>query len=203
MLAWAFWNCEWINVAQAMSNAKSPSGSANYSFIAVCLHWLLALGIIGTVLVGFYMTSLPLSPTRVKLVNWHKWAGLTILMLSAFRLLWRLTHRPPPEVPMPVWQRWAARATHGALYVLFFSVPLAGWAYSSAAGFPIVLYAVWPLPDWVPVDRDLAETLKVLHHNLAYAMTTLVLIHVAAALKHQFIDRDGLLGRMWPGRSPS
>lgn len=186
-----------------MSNAKSPSGSAKYGLTAVCLHWLLALGIIGSLVVGFYMTSLPFSPTRVKLVNWHKWAGVTILMLSAFRLLWRLTHRPPPEVPMPAWQQWAARATHGALYVLFFAVPTAGWAYSSAAGFPIVLYSVWPLPDWVPVDRDLAEIFKALHHYLAYAMAALVAMHIAAALKHQFIDRDGLLGRMWPGGSTS
>ena len=140
-------------------------------------------------------------PTRLKLFNWHKWAGVLILLLSALRLLWRLAHRPPPAPAMPGWQRRAAAATHGLLYALFFAVPLAGWAYSSASGFPIVVFGVLPLPDWVPVNRELADTLKALHHWLAYALGGLVALHVAAALKHQFIDRDGLLARMWPARA--
>ncbi len=179
-----------------MRNSGSPSSTSTYSTTAVVLHWLLALAIIGTLAVGFYMTGLPFSPTRLKLFNWHKWAGMTILLLSAFRLLWRLAHRPPLEVAMPAWQRWAARATHATLYGLFFAVPLAGWAYSSAAGFPVVLYAVLPLPDWVPVNRELADSLKALHHVLASALAALVAIHIAAVVKHQWIDRDGLLQRM-------
>ena len=189
-----------------MTNSDTATGSPFYSASAVWLHWLLALAITGSLAVGLYMTSLPFSPIRLKLFNWHKWAGVTILILSAFRLLWRLTHRPPPDLPMPAWQRLAAHAVHWALYALFFAVPLAGWAYSSAAGFPIVLYAVLPLPDWVPVDRELAEILKALHHYLAYAMAALIAIHMAAALKHQLINRDGLLERMRPrlnGRSIS
>ena len=83
-----------------------------------------------------------MSMTRLKLYNWHKWAGVTILALSAARLLWRLGHRPPPDAPGPRWQKLAAHGTHLALYALFFAVPLAGWAYSSAAGFPIVLFGV-------------------------------------------------------------
>jgi cytochrome b561 len=129
--------------------------------------------------------------------------GMTILMLSAIRLVWRLTHQPPPDIPMPAWQRRAAHVTHLVLYTLFFAVPLAGWAYSSAAGFPIVLFAVLPLPDWVPVNRDLAEVLKALHHVLAYAMAALIAIHIAAALKHHLIDRDGLLARMRLGSTGS
>jgi cytochrome b561 len=143
-----------------------------------------------------------MSPLRLKLFNWHKWAGITILALSALRLLWRLAHRPPADVPMAAWQRRAAHLTHFALYLLFFLVPLAGWAYSSAAGFPIVVFGVIPLPDFVPVDRALAEILKSSHHLLAFALALVVLGHVAAALKHQFIDRDGLLHRMWPRSSP-
>ena len=162
------------------------------------MHWLLAIAIIGSLGVGLYMTSLPFSPTRLKLFNWHKWAGMTILMLSALRLLWRLTHRPPSDLPMPAWQRLAAHATHWMLYALFFAVPLAGWAYSSAAGFPIVLYGLLPMPDWVPVDRDLANILKSLHHYLSYAMAALIVAHIAAALRHHFVDRDGLLNRMRP-----
>jgi len=99
---------------------------------------------------------------------------------------------------MAPWQARAAHATHGLLYLLFFAVPLAGWAYSSAAGFPIVVFGLLPLPDFVPVDKGLAEAAKQAHAVLAYGLAALVGLHVAAALKHQVIDRDGLLARMWP-----
>jgi cytochrome b561 len=175
--------------------------STRYDPLAITLHWLLALLILGSLGVGLYMTGLSLSPTRLKLYNWHKWAGVTILLLSGIRLLWRLTHRPPPDVPGPAWQQRAARGAHRALYVLFFAVPLSGWAYSSAAGFPIVYFGVLPLPDFVPVNRDLAEALKLLHHWLAWGLGVVVVLHVGAALKHHFVDRDGLLQRMLPGRA--
>jgi len=178
----------------------TPTDVARYSLPAIVLHWLLALLILGTLGVGLYMTGLSLTPTRLKLYNWHKWAGMTILALSALRLLWRLVRRPPPAPPMPAWQRRAAAASHGLMYLLFFAVPLAGWAYSSAAGFPVVWFGVLPLPDWVSPDRALAEAIKPLHRALAYALAGLVVLHVAAALKHHFVDRDGLLRRMGPGR---
>lgn len=174
--------------------------SPRYHPVSMALHWLLALLILGSLAVGLYMTGLPFSPQRLKLYNWHKWAGVVILALSAARLLWRLAQRPPAMPPMPAWQARAAHGAHLALYLLFFAVPLSGWAYSSAAGFPIVLFAVLPLPDWVPVSRELAETLKPVHHYLAYALAAVIGLHVAGALKHHFIDRDGLLLRMLPGR---
>ena len=177
------------------------SPATRYTPIAIALHWLLALAIVGAFCVGLYMADLPFSPTRLKLYNWHKWAGVTILALSALRLLWRLTHRPPADLPMPAWQARAAHATHGLLYVLFFAVPLLGWGYSSAAGFPIVWFGVLPLPDFVPKDKALADTLKELHKFAAYGLGLLVLAHVAGALKHRFIDRDGLLARMGIGRA--
>jgi cytochrome b561 len=171
-----------------------------YTTTAIALHWLLALMIAGSLVVGLYMTSLPFSPQRLKLYNWHKWAGVTILVLSAARLAWRLAHRPPAALPMPRWQARAASLTHGLLYALFFAAPLAGWAYSSAAGFPVVLFGVLPLPDFVPKDRALAESMKALHGALVWLLGAVVLLHVAAALKHRFIDRDALLQRMWPQR---
>jgi cytochrome b561 len=176
-------------------NATSPT---RYSALAIGLHWLLAVAIVVTFCVGWTMADMPFSPLRLKLFNWHKWAGATILGLSALRLLWRLTHRPPPDAPMPLWQRRAAHLTHGLLYLFFFAVPLVGWAYSSAAGFPIVLYGVLPLPDFVPVDKDLAEIIKPWHGRLAWTLAVLVLAHVGAALKHHFIDKDALIARMWP-----
>lgn len=179
---------------------KTSPPSSRYSGVAIAFHWLLALLIVGTFSVGLYMHELPFSPTRLKLYNWHKWAGVTILALSALRLLWRLTHRTPPDLPMPAWQRLAAHGAHWALYALFFLVPLAGWAYSSAAGFPIVVFGVLPLADLVAPDRALAEVLKERHALLAFALAAVVLLHVVAALKHHFIDRDGLLDRMRPAR---
>ena len=171
-----------------------------YDRIAIALHWLLALMIATSVSVGLYMADLPLSPTRLKLFNWHKWAGITILLLSALRLLWRLSHRPPAPPPMPAWQRRAAQGTQVALYLLFFAVPLVGWAYSSAAGFPVVVFGVLPLPDFVAPDRALAALLKQWHGVLAYSLAAAAMLHVGAALKHQWLDHDGLLLRMLPGR---
>jgi cytochrome b561 len=172
----------------------------HYTRTAIALHWLLAFALLVSFSVGLTMTELPMSPQRLRLYNWHKWAGITILTLSALRLAWRLRHRPPADVAMPAWQRQAAHWTHRALYALFFLVPLAGWAYSSAAGFPVVVFGLLPLPDFVPADKALAEAIKPLHKTLAYLLALLVLGHVAAALKHHFVDRDGLLGRMWPAR---
>ena len=174
--------------------------STRYDPVAIALHWLLALAIAGAFSVGLYMHDLPLTPLRLKLFNWHKWAGITILSLSALRLSWRLTHRPPPDLPMPAWQARAAHGVHLALYLLFFAVPLAGWAYSSSAGFPVVVFGILPLPDFVPVDRALSQALKSLHGLLAWTLAAAAVLHVAAAFKHHWVDRDGLLLRMRPGR---
>lgn len=174
------------------------SAPPRYTATAIAFHWLLAAALLGMMALGMTMTELPLSPTRLKLFNWHKWAGITIAVLSLLRLVWRLTHRPPPDTELPAWQARAAHAAHVALYVLFFAVPLAGWMYSSAAGVPVVWFGVLPLPDLVPADRELAQTLKAAHHALAIAMAAIVAVHVAAALKHHWFDGIGTLGRMWP-----
>lgn len=188
-----------------LSHHSVALNSPRYTRTAMLLHWLLGIALVTVFGVGLYMADLPFSPQRLKLYNWHKWAGVSILMLSLLRLLWRITNRPPalPQAmasAMPSWQHKVHHATHHLFYVLFFAVPLIGWAYSSAAGFPIVFLGLWQLPDFVPVSPELAESLKPLHEISAYAMVGLVVVHVAAALKHQFIDRDGLLLRMLPGR---
>ena len=180
----------------------SPAGrpmttDKRYTATAIGFHWLLALMITASFAFGLYMVDLPFSPTRVRQYNWHKWAGITILALSALRLLWRLGHRPP-TLPghMPVWQQRASHVTHGLLYLFFFAAPLAGWAYSSAAGFPVVYFGLLQLPDWVPRNAELAATLKLVHRVLTYSLAALVVLHVLAALKHHVLDRDGLLSRM-------
>lgn len=188
-----------------MTSATAPAAAParRYTRTAMLLHWVLGLALVGLFGVGLYMTGLPFSPQRLKLYNWHKWAGITLLMLSVLRLIWRATHRPPAlpatvQDAMPAWQRVAHHGTHHLLYLLFFAVPLIGWAYSSAAGFPIVFLGLWQLPDFVPVSKELADAIKPWHQYTAFAMAGLVLLHVAAALKHHFIDRDGLLARMLP-----
>ena len=183
------------------AHTKTLPDQARYTRTAIALHWLLALLLIGLAGSGCYMANLPFSPAKLKLINWHKWVGICVLALSALRLLWRLTHRPPALPPavleaMPGWQRVAHHGVHALMYLLFFAVPLAGWAYSSAAGFPIVLFGVLPLPDWLGADKALAAGIKPLHALLAMALMALVALHVAGALKHQLIDRDGLLSRM-------
>lgn len=184
-----------------MSSHHSPE--SRYHGVAILLHWVLGAALIAVFALGVYMADLPFSPQRLKFYSWHKWAGMLILLLSVLRLVWRLTHRPPAlpaaiEQAMPRWQAVAHHATHHGLYLLFFAVPLIGWAYSSAAGFPVVLFGVLPLPDFVPVDKALAELIKPWHQISAFAMAALVLLHVAGALKHALIDRDGLLQRMSP-----
>ena len=186
-------------------NAAISPPTERYGATAIALHWVLGLAIVAMLVMGWYMSGLPFSPQRLKLYNWHKWAGMSILALSVLRLLVRLVQRPPQLpasicVAMPPWQQRAHHGTHLLLYALFFIVPLLGWAYSSAAGFPIVVFGLIPLPDFVPVSPALADTLKPLHGLAAYALAALVALHVGAALKHHFIDRDGLMIRMLPGR---
>lgn len=176
-----------------------PTAAPRYGNLAIAFHWLLALMLVGSFGVGLYMSGLPFSIQRVKLFNYHKWAGMTILALTILRLLWRLRHAPPPEVAGPRWQQRAAKATHAAMYLLCIAIPMVGWAYSSAAGFQIVVFGVLPMPNLLMVNPELADAIKPWHARLAYALAALVLLHVAAGLKHQFVDRDGLLSRMLPG----
>jgi cytochrome b561 len=184
-------------IPMRFTSRHTSAMSSRYTSPAIVLHWLLALLIVGTLGFGLYMVELPFSPARLKQYNWHKWAGMTILILSALRLLWRLTH-PAPALPahMPLWQQRASHLSHGLMYALFFAIPLAGWAYSSALGFPIVLYGVLPLPDWVGKDAELAKTLKIIHRYLAYSLAALVAVHLGAVAQHQWVLKDQLLNRM-------
>jgi cytochrome b561 len=170
--------------------------TARYTGVAIALHWLVALLIVAALGVGSFMADLPLSPTRLRLVNWHKWTGVTILALTLLRLLWRLTHRPPPDVAMPRWQTGLAHAGHALLYLLCLAVPLVGWAYSSAAGFAVVWLGVLPLPDLLPADKAMAQAVKPWHAALAWTLAVVVTGHVAAALWHQVVNRDGVIDRM-------
>ena len=164
------------------------------------LHWVIALLIAVGFTVGLTMVDLPLSPQKAKVFAYHKWIGITVLALV--RVAWRATHAGPPELAMPVWQRLGARATHVLLYALMLAIPLVGWMYTSAAGFPVVYLKLVQLPDLVSKDNELAALLKIVHKVLAWSLSGIVALHVAAALKHHFIDRDTTLKRMLAWRRP-
>ena len=188
---------------------KPPSNSCpdkRYGGVAIGLHWLIAIAIIGSFSLGFYMSDLPLSPQKLKFYSWHKWAGVTIFLFVLFRLVWRLSHRPP-ELPdtIPAWQRKVAAATHVLLYLLMVIVPITGWLMSSAKGFQTVYFGVLPLPDLLAKNAELGERLQQVHRLLNYGMAALVVAHLGAALKHHFVDRDEVLARMLPflGKNPT
>ena len=175
--------------------------NARYTRAAQALHWLMALLLVGLVSLGLYMHELPLSPRKLELYSYHKWAGVTAFLLVLARLAWRLTHRPPPLPPGTSRAvRAASGAGHALLYLLMLAIPLSGWLMSSAKGFQTVWFGVLPIPDLLGRDATLGETLRAVHEYLNLTLIVVALGHVAAALKHQFIDRDGLLARMWPGR---
>lgn len=170
-----------------------------YTDTAIALHWLIAFLIFATLPLGVYMSNLPLSPDKLKFYSWHKWIGITLLMLAVQRLLWRAKHMPPrlPD-PMPRWQRRASHAVHFLLYALLFAVPLSGWTMSSAKGFQTVWFGMLPLPDLVGKDKALGQLLTTLHQGLNLVLVALIATHVAAAIKHHFIDRDATLRRILP-----
>lgn len=173
-----------------------------YTHTAIALHWISALLICAAFPLGVYMQDLPLSPTKLRLYSYHKWIGVSVFALALARVLWRLTHpAPPPPAHTPLWQRRAAASVHAALYALMVSIPLSGWLASSAKGVPTVWFGVLRLPDLVGKDEALGESLRLLHLTLNYTLLGLVLAHVAAALKHHFVDGDDVLRRMlpWPG----
>jgi len=172
-----------------------------YTRAAILLHWLIALLIVCGFCIGFYMTGLKFSPQKLSLYSYHKWIGVTIFTLAVLRLLWRLTHRPPPlPAGMPAWQQHAATALHGLFYLLMLVIPLTGWLYSSSAGVPTVPFGIsaLQLPDLLERNKEVADQLKAVHVTLNYTLAALVCLHAAAALKHQFVERDGLLARMNP-----
>jgi cytochrome b561 len=171
-----------------------------YSLPAIVLHWLIALIIVGTFSLGLVMTDIPgLTPAKLRYFSWHKWAGVTVLGLAALRLLWRLAHRPPPLPPStPAWQQGASHAVHALLYLLIIAVPLSGYAFSLAAGVPVKYFGLVDLPVLFGPDPVLKPVLRSVHYWLNMTMAAAVALHVAAALKHQFIDRDGLIDRMLP-----
>lgn len=171
---------------------------AHYAKPAIALHWLTAILIAANLVLGLSMARLPISPRKLEWYLVHKSIGLTVLLITALRLGWRLVSPPPAPVAMPAWQRRGAGITHMLLYVLMFAIPISGWVYSSATGVQVVYLGLLPLPDLVQKSRTLGDALLIVHVSLNSLLVVLVCGHIAAALKHHFIDGDAVLVRMLP-----
>ena len=180
-----------------------------YSDVAIGLHWLIALLIIGLVAVGKFMTGLGNDdPLRFVLTQWHKTFGITVLLLSVVRLLWRFGHNPPAHPRgRPRSQRRASALVHGLLYLCLFLVPISGWVLVSVSPLNIdtLLFDVIPWPHLEPFASytDKAHQVERFtdYHVLAgNLLLVLMLGHIGAALLHQFVYRDGILRRIWTWR---
>lgn len=174
-----------------------------WGWVAQFLHWSIALMVIGLAIVGLLMDEMANSPDKLKVYALHKSTGLTVLALVLLRLLWRLIDtRPPLPASMPRWQRLLSSATHGLLYLLLLLMPLSGWLYNSASNFPLRWFGLFKVPALTGPDRDIKQWANDIHETGFYVLAALFALHVAAALKHHFIDRDATLARMTPGLSP-
>jgi cytochrome b561 len=169
-----------------------------YAAPAIALHWMVAALIAIGLPLGLYMHELKLSPLKLQLYSYHKWIGVTVFGLVALRLVWRLVQPPPPAVPGPAWQMRLASITHLALYALMLAIPLTGWVHSSATGVPTVYFGVLQLPDLVAASKPLARLFREVHEVLNNALLAVVALHVLAAAKHHWVDRDATLARMLP-----
>lgn len=171
-----------------------------YTKTTMFLHWLIAILIVSGFALGVTMVDIPgLTPTKLKYFSWHKWLGITVLGLACVRLLWRLTHAAPPyPASMARWQQKAASSVHLLMYVLIFAVPISGYFYSLAAGVPVVYLGIIPLPVLIEPNQEWKPVLKLVHYWLNVTLLAGFCVHVLAALKHQFIDRDGIFKRILP-----
>ncbi|MBN2691189.1 MAG: cytochrome b [Burkholderiaceae bacterium] len=177
-----------------MSTLALPT--ARYHPVSRLLHWSVVALILLEYPLAWLMTDRRGAP-ETALSAWHIGVGTAVLSLIVLRLLWRLLKTPPPHPPMPAWQARAAQATHGLLYAGFLSLPVLGWLAASARDWPVHWVGVVQLPALFPANASWAGLLGELHQVLALGLLGLIGLHVAAALYHAFILRDGSLRRMW------
>ena len=177
---------------------RSSVTPQHFNLTARVLHWSMALAILAMLFVGVGMVaSLSLRPSLVSL---HRPLGIAILLLVVVRLFNRLRHRPPPlPADLPPVQVLAAKASHWLLYTLMFAMPLIGWSMLSAGGYPVTMFKGYSLPPIAPHDATVYAILRTAHSWLALLLFATVLIHLAAALYHAWVRRDGVFPSMATG----
>ena len=165
------------------------------------LHWIAAALVAAVFGLAWWFAALGPSKTAGRLVDIHRSVGLAILALTAMRLAWRALHPLPPLPRCPAREVWLARGVQAALYFALLAQPLLGWASSSAQGDAVTLLGAVTLPDLVEVDPDRAERIFALHKLVGFAILALIALHVAGALRHGLIRRDGVVRRMVTGEA--
>lgn len=167
-----------------------------YPLAARLLHWIMAAIILTMIGIGLAMID-SLATWRVAGLKLHQVGGVSVLILAILRLAFRLTYKAPPlPKEVPSFQASIAHGSHILLYALMFAVPLAGWLMQSAAGIPIALPGGLILPSLLNVDLGAYGVLRICHRLLAWSLLGLILLHIAGALHHAMVRRDGLLKRM-------
>lgn len=176
--------------------------TGRYTATAIALHWLIAVALIGLIAWGWWMQAIPKEPVgpRADAYNLHKSIGLAVLLLMVGRLVWRGLHRAPDLPPLPLWQERAARGVHLLLYAGMFIVALSGYLGSATSGYPVKFFG-WGLPAWAGANPSVKDACSVAHLAVSWALTAAIGVHVVATAYHQWVLRDGLLWRMWPGRA--
>jgi cytochrome b561 len=171
-----------------------------YTTVAIVLHWVIAAAVLFMIGLGWVMGDIPKgTPERAYWFNLHKSIGVTVGVLVVLRLMWRLSHRPPPlPASMPGWEVTAARISHGLLYALLIAMPVIGFLASNFTKFGVKYFGLQIGPFFAE-DQAARDALQALHGLLSYVLVVLVAIHVAAAVKHWLVDRDGVFQRMLPG----
>ena|SRR6188768_591982 len=174
-----------------------------YGVVAQLFHWVIVALIITQFVLAIKADALGIGPAKIAVLARHKSIGLTIFGLAVLRLLWRWMNPIPPDPPhTPSWQHFAARASHAALYTLILITPMLGWLMSSARGFSVSWFGLITLPDLVARDKDKYDFFLAAHQTVALTLAAIAIVHAAAALKHHFLDRDDVLRRMLPLRTP-
>jgi cytochrome b561 len=176
------------------------SASDRYNRTAIVLHWLIAILVIAQFAWGWWMLGIPKQPVgpRVDAFNLHKSIGMAIFALMVVRILWRVGHPPPPLRGVPPWQVSAARGNHALLYAALVIQPLAGYLGSEFSGFPVKFFSV-TLPSWAGKSAMMKDLMSTVHLVTSWVIAATVVVHVGAALKHAFVNRDAVLARMGIG----
>jgi cytochrome b561 len=174
--------------------------AGRYTTPAIVLHWLVVVLVLSLVGLGWYMTDIPRgTPERAFFYNLHKSIGLTTAIIVLIRLWWRVKH-PPPSLPssVPVWQVNAAKVSHALLYTCLVIMPLAGFSASQFTKYGVTYFGLFKMPPMGSENKQIYDFLQGIHETTAMVLVVLILVHVAAALKHLLIDRDGVFQRMVP-----